>query len=273
MESFYFMTKVKYSEDNSNNNDLSEINDTSSFFNQNSDNGTFSLAQNIEWHKKISKDRALSVGVNYNYNNKSPRQQWISESPLLEGLVPLVTDSIYWVNQQKEGVSNRVNLIAKHYWNITNLRQINISIGNYFVNDTYTTSENQLLSDGSLVDFSQLGFGNQMRLIFNDLFISTHYRFKKGISIVNAGVYTHYFLWEIQQGLNTARQKIAFLPDVSLKFKLSSVMDLNLAYQIKSQFPQSQNLTENFSLQNYYSVMKGNPTLENELYHKASMYY
>ncbi len=273
MESFYFMTKVKYSEDISYKKDISDIDDISSEFKQNSDNAAVALTQNIEWHKKLSKDRALSAGISYNYNNKSPRQQWISESPLLQGLVPLVADSIYRINQLNGGISNRLNLIAKHYWNITNLSQINISVGNYYVNDTYSTSENQQLSDGSTVDFSQSGFGNQMSLFFNDLFISTHYKFKKGVSIVNAGVYTHYFLWDIEQGSKTAKQKIAFLPDVSLKFKFTSTMDLNLDYQIKSQFPQSQNLTENYSLQNYYSVMKGNPTLENELYHTASVYY
>jgi len=63
------------------------------------------------------------------------------------------------------------------------------------------------------------------------------------------------------------------LPDLSVKINLNSASDLNFAYQIKSQFPQTQNLAKNYTMQNYYSLMMGNPLLENELYHSVSAYY
>jgi hypothetical protein len=273
MESFYFQTKVKYSEDRSIKNIVSDIENIRSNFDQNSKNKVSSIVQNIEWNKKISRDRAISAGISYNYNDKSPEQNWISDTLLLQGLIPLVTDSIYRVNQQKRITSHKLNIVVKHYWNVTNLSQFNIWLGNYYVNDAYQSNEKQLLSDGSAFDFNQAGFGNNMKLIFNDFFISLNYKVKRGIATMNLGFNNHYFLWEIEQGLKTSRQKISVLPDFSLKFNFTSTMDLNLAYQIKSQFPQTPNLSKNYTLQDYYTVQKGNPGLENELYHNATLYY
>jgi hypothetical protein len=272
-ESYLFQSKFKFSDNNNQSNEETETPGNVSRFIQNSDNQSVVANGQLEWHKKISRNRVIAAGLIYNFDKTLPTAGWVSQKPLLAGLLPLMPDTLYTINQQRASSTHHINFLAKHFWNVSNLSQINTSVGYYLVSDKYTSSENQLMGDGTQIGFEDHGFGNDMDMVFHNFFVSMHYKFKKKKLISNQGFYTHYYQWETVQDTVVSKNRWRVFPDFELNYDISSSKKLTIKYQVKSQFPRTQNFVSNFGLQNYYRARKGNPGLENEMFHQASVTY
>lgn len=59
--------------------------------------------QSIEWHRKSSKEHTFSAAVNYTFEKRLPEILWETSDPILQGLVPIVEQPVYLINQKKKG--------------------------------------------------------------------------------------------------------------------------------------------------------------------------
>lgn len=233
-----------------------------------------SVKQYIEWHKSISKNYTTTLVVNHAYENNVPQNQWLTNQTFLAGLIPLEEDENYQIAQLKKVKSNSIDVLFKHYWILNNFNHIYTNIGNNFGTTDLLTSERQFLSNGTINDFAENGYGNAMDYRFNDAFIGIEYKFKTGKWTNKPGIYGHWYQLKTKQfEENQTLSKLVLQPQFNSEYEFNQTETLKFNYRLVNQFPEASQLAERFTLQSYNSVFKGNALLNNERYHSAILNY
>ena len=232
------------------------------------------LTQFLEWHKSINENHSTTLVINHSFETNKPQNQWVSNQVFLNGLLPLQTDLKYDLRQLKESKSNAIDALFKHYWilNKSNHIYTNIGINNNAVD--FSTSENQLLSNGNEIKFDNFQFGNNVKYSFNDAYVGLEYRFKISKFTGTPAVYFHqYNVSNSQFGVANCFSKSLLLPQFKCVYDFNKSENLNFNYQLATSFPEASQLASRFVFQNYNAVFRGNASLENELYHGFVMRY
>ncbi|WCC41503.1 carboxypeptidase-like regulatory domain-containing protein [Tenacibaculum finnmarkense] len=272
-EQWYFKTQLKQTNNSfKKTNNISIENNNNSIITDKNDNQLL-LNQNIEWHKKASKKHTFSTSTNFSFDKNKPTFIWNSTQSILQGLIPLETDNNYVLKQIKRNQSTNLEAIFKHYWILNNSNHIYTTLGNAFSKQQYSTNDSQLLSNGTINDFGSSQFNNDLDFKFNDLFLGLHYKFRAGKLTFKQGFFIRNYSWYLKQSSNLENKKTLFLPDFNIKLQFSKSEKLKLKYNLKSSFGNASQFANKFQLQSYNSVYKGNPLLENELYHSANLSY
>jgi hypothetical protein len=238
----------------------------------NADNS--SVKQYIEWHKSHNDKHTTTFVVNQAFDKNTPQNHWFTDAPFLAGLIPLESDTSYTIEQIKKVQNNSIDALFKHYWIINNVNHLYTNIGNNYGNSRYTTSEKQVLTDGSINDFSDANFGNNVKYNLNDAYIGLEYKFKIGKWTNKPALYLHYYHLKTNQ-LSTEYtiSKTLFQPQFNSEYEFNKSESLNFTYRLANTFPEVSQLANQFTLQNYNSVFKGNALLQNERYHSANLRY
>ena len=233
-----------------------------------------SVKQYIEWHKSINDNHTTTFVINQAYEKTTPRTNWFADQPFLNGLLPLQTDVNYTIDQVKQIKNNSIDALFKHYWVINNFNHLYTVVGNNYGYSTFKTSEKQLLNNGTINDFASAGFGNDAQYQLNDSYLGVEYKFKIGKWTNKPGIYFHvYNLKTSQLAFENNLTKTLFQPQWNSDFDFNNSEKLSFNYKLNNSFPEVNQLANQYSLQSYNSVFKGNALLENERYHAASLSY
>lgn len=239
----------------------------------NADNGQ--LKQFIEWHKQYKNtNHTTTFVVNQSYENNKPVNTWLTDTEFLAGLIPLENDSFYNIQQIKKVKNNSVDALLKHYWILNNYNHLYTNVGNNFGTTDLQITEQQFLTDGTINDFSENGFGNNIDYLLNDFYIGFEYKFKIGKWINKPGIYTHFYHLKTKQITDDYTiNRTNFEPQWNSEYEFNQSEALKFSYKLSNDFPEATQLLERFTLQNYNSVFKGNALLQNERFHSASLRY
>lgn len=253
-------------------NSITNINSNTFETISNADNS--SVKQYVEWHKNYNEKHTTTFVVNHTFDINTPQNQWFTDQPFLAGLIPLQTDTSYTINQIKKIRNNSIDLLFKHYWIINNFNHLYTNIGNNYGNSRYETSEKQILSDGSINDFTNSNFENSVNYNLNDTYLGLEYKFKIGKWTNKPGIYLHQYNLKTNQ-INTDFEiaKTLFQPQFNSDYEFNKSETLNFSYRLSNTFPEVSQLANQFTLQNYSTVFKGNALLENERFHAANIRY
>lgn len=233
-----------------------------------------SVKQYIEWHKSYNKNHTTTFVVNQAYDKTTPINNWFTDQPFLQGLIPLKKDETYTINQIKKSDVNSIDALFKHYWIINNSNHLYTNIGNNYESSVFQTSEKQILTDGSINDFESAGFGNDVKYKLNDTYVGLEYKFRIGKWVNKPGLYLHrYNLNTIQNNSDYTVAKTLVQPQWNSEYEFNNSEAINFTYKLDNKFPVSNQLADRYTLQYYNSVYKGNALLENEKYHSASLFY
>ena len=233
-----------------------------------------SVKQYVEWHKSYNDYHTTTFVVNQAYESSTPRNQWFTNQPFLSGLIPLQTDDSYTIAQIRKIKSNNIDALFKHYWIINNSNHLYSIIGNNYGYSRLETSEKQLLTDGSINEFSTAGFGNAANYNLNDAYAGLEYKFKIGRWTNRPGIYFHWYQLKTNQtDGDYSLGKNLFQPQWNSEFEFNKSESLHFAYRLANTFPELNQLANRYTLQSYNSVFKGNALLANERYHSASLRY
>lgn len=261
----------------SNNNDFDGISSVTPNLSTNLDsrteNKTITVKQNAEWHKKLSRKHTTSLTVNYQYDKSNPNTNWLTNQPILQGLIPIQNDNEYNINQIKSLKLHNLSLLFKHYWVLNRSNHIYTTIGNNILDEEYITNEFQELTNGSINNFNTADFGNDLNYRINDFYMAMQHKFKVGIVEVKYGTSAHYYHWKANQSTNTHKNKWVVLPNFLTKVEFSSSEKIRFNYNLKSRFSDAPKYANKFQLVGYNAITSGNENLENELYHSASLLY
>lgn len=238
------------------------------------DVAALNLKQNITYSRKLSKAHTATLEATYNFQNDKPITEWLTNQQILQGLIPLEDADVYNILQTKKSTSHNFNAIIKDYWVLNNFNHLYTSVGiNTSFNDFYN-EDVQLLSDGSINNFSSAGFGNDFGYSFIDSYLGLEYKFQIGIATFKPAVFYHGYLWRTQQFDDAETfSKNLFLPQFTTKVEFNNSEKLNFKYKLNAHFPAINQLANNFVLSNFNSVYRGNNQLENQLYHSATLSY
>lgn len=232
------------------------------------------LKQNLSFSKKLHKDHTITLEATYNFQNDKPITNWITNQEILQELVPLENDVIYDFLQTKKSKSNTVNAIAKEYWVLNNFNHLYTSIGVNIANNNFYNKDVQQLSNGTINDFSNADFGNDFNYQFFNAFVGLEYKFQIGFATFKPALFYHYYHWDTKRFDNkTSSTKWLALPQFTTKIEFNNSEKINFRYRLNARFPAINRLANNFILSSFNSVFRGNETLENQLYHSASLSY
>lgn len=238
----------------------------------NADNS--SVKQYIEWHKSYNDNHTTTFVVNQAYDKITPQNRWFTSEPFLQGLIPLKEDESYTISQIKRSEVNSIDALFKHYWIINNFNHLYTNVGNNFESSGFKTSEQQIMTDGSINDFASSGFGNDINYKLNDAYVGLEYKFRIGKWVNKPGLYLHwYHLNTIQNNVNYEVSKKLFQPQWNSDYEFNKSEILSFTYKLENQFPEANQLANQYTLQYYNSVYKGNALLQNEKYHSANLRY
>ena len=137
----------------------------------------------MEWHRKSSRQHNFSFGLNYTFKERSPQTVWQTSDDILKGLIPVIDQEVYRLNQEKRVKNYDFEVIFKHYWVINKDNHIYTTIGNTYLDHRFFISDVQELEDGGIKDFSGSGFVNYLDFSLNDLFFGLHYKFQLGLRL------------------------------------------------------------------------------------------
>lgn len=253
-------------------NSLTNLN--SSVFQTISQADNVSVKQYIEWHKNYNTKHTTTFVINHTYDKNTPQNQWFANQPFLFGLIPLQNDNSYTIEQIKRTQNNTIDALFKHYWIINNFNHLYTILGNNFEANKLVTSEKQLLTNGSINDFSVAGFGNNIKYQLNDAYAGLEYKFKIGKWTNKPGIYFHNYYLKTNQNLSDySISKILFQPQFNSDYEFNKSESLTFSYKLANNFPQVNQLANQYTLQSYNAVFKGNELLENESYHLANLRY
>lgn len=273
-EKLYYNLQFQSSSNDINSTINSITNQNNSVFETLSTNDNNSLKQYIEWHKNYNEKNTTTFVTNYTYEKNKPTNNWFSSLPFLSGLIPLQTDDSYNLNQLKSTTSNSLEVLFKHYWIINDKNHLYTNLGNNFTNSKFTSNENQLLTNGSIYDFSNNGFGNNINYKLNDVFVGFEFKFRIGKWTNRPGIYLHQYNLKTSQFLNdNTISKVLIQPQWNSDFEFNKSETLNFSYKLSNTFPEVSQLANQYTLQTYNTVFKGNALLENERYHTALIRY
>lgn len=232
------------------------------------------LKQNVSYSRKLSKDHTGTLEATYSYQNDKPITNWLTNQQILQGLIPLEDAEVYNILQTKKSSSHTFNAIVKDYWVLNNFNHLYTSVGFNTAFNTFYNQDFQQLDDGTINSFSNTGFGNDFNYNFVDTFLGLEYKFQIGKTIFKPAVFYHFYSWNTQQfDDKTSNNKALLLPQFTTKIEFNNSEKLNLRYKLNVRFPAINQLANNFILNSFNSVFRGNANLENQLYHTATLSY
>lgn len=227
----------------------------------------------VGYTRKLSKDHTGMLQANINYNQSDPENNWLTNREILRGVLPLDEDSLYNIFQDKKIQKINFNAIVKDYWELNNSNHIYTTLGMNFEHNSFRLSEYQLLGSGERNDFSNSGFGNDLTHNFSDVFVGMEYKFRHGIYTFKPALFYHYHNWQTYQSTGINSQKGLLLPQFYFKADINNSEKLNFSYKLNAQLPSTSQLAANSTLSGFNSVFKGNPMLQNSLYHSYVLSY
>ncbi|MDY0090404.1 MAG: carboxypeptidase-like regulatory domain-containing protein [Flavobacteriaceae bacterium] len=273
-EKWYYNSQFQFGNNDTENTILSIADGNEALFETNRTADNYSFKQYVEWHKSHNKNHTTTLVINNAFEQNKPQNQWFTNQSFLPGLIPLEEDDSYTIRQVKKIKNTSVDALFKHYWVINNFNHLYSVVGNNFGSSSLTTSEEQLLTNGGINDFSGNGFGNDARYRLNDLYAGLEYKFKWGNWTNKPGIYLHNYLLKTEQpdGLFSVN-KTLLQPQWDSDYEFNKSETLKFRYRFTNAFPEIHLLANRFTLQHYNTVFKGNALLENEQYHSANLFY
>ena len=233
-----------------------------------------SVKQYLEWHKNYNSNHTTTLVINQAYESITPRNLWLTNEPFFTELIPLQEDKIYTIEQVKKSKNNSIDALFKHYWIINNWNHLYTNIGNNFGTSNFSTTEKQLLTNGTINDFASAGYGNDIKYQLNDSYIGLEYKFRIGKWTNKPGLYLHWYnLIANQQAVNYSLSKTLLQPQWNSEYEFNKSESLNFTYKLVNDFPEANQMANRYTLQNYNLVYKGNALLNNERYHSANLRY
>ena len=273
-EKWYARSQVKRTNNTINYNLISLVNANSNTISTDRDLTATYINQNIEWHKRQNDKHTFSSVINYTFDKSYKTTFWETQDPILQGLIPADNNqTLLRIHQLKNTQEQNIDAVFKHFWEINNSNHIYTTLGNKFLNEDFFTDDSQLLDNNSVNNFANSGFGNDLNFKLNDLFFGVHYKFRTGIFTLKQGVFAHNYGWQTNQSPEIDKNKWVVLPDFLAKIEFNKSKKITINYNLKTSFSNASKFANNFYLQSYNSVFRGNENIENNLFHAARIYY
>ncbi|WP_178986307.1 TonB-dependent receptor [Winogradskyella helgolandensis] len=273
-EKWHARTQIKRTDNRHDNNLASLVSNNTNTIHTDKRLTAIFVNQNIEWHKRKSVKHTFSAVINYVFDTTDRSTSWTTNHPILQGLIP--TDNsqdLTRIFQERNTQQQNIDGVFKHFWEINNSNHIYSTVGNKLLIEDFFTEDLQRLDNDSENNFATSGFNNDLAFKLNDAFTGLHYKFRIGIFTFKQGAFLHNYNWNINQQTQVHKNKWVVLPDFLAKVEFNKSKTIQFNYNLKTSFSDASRFTNQFYLQSYNSVFRGNENLENNLFHSLNIRY
>jgi hypothetical protein len=234
----------------------------------------FQLKQNLNYSRRFSRAHTVTLEATYDVQQDKPFNRWITNRPILEGLIPLEDDEVFTILQDKKSVLHTLQGIIKDYWVLHRSHHLYTSFGINASFSSFFNDDRQQFLDGNINNFSSSGFNNDFKFDLINTYLGLEYKFQIGKTTFKPSLFINYFNWKTNQmGSGFNGSKVLILPRFDTDVTFNSSEKLSFKYQLNARFPNINQLADRFILSNFNSVFRGNNQLENTRYHTTTLSY
>ncbi len=234
---------------------------------------TVEILQNLEYNTQFNYKHTSTVQASATISTLENKTNRNFSYPVFNQIIPLQEDPPFTLIQKTNNVKYQASITLKHYWVLNNYNHIYPLAGYTLLREKYKSEDFQTINN-QIVDFSPLGFNNDIRLLLNNLYMGFQYKAKLGKLIIKPGVVYHRYFWNIRQLDNKiSKNKGVFLPQMLIKWNIKNSEKLTLKYNKKAGFNNASFYTNRLRLTSFNSLYRGNPEIENSLVHNLSLRY
>lgn len=235
----------------------------------------FSVRQNLATFFTWKEDNIFASYFQHTYQESNPFYNVRVKNQPFPEILPLVTPQNPYDLSQYKGLTTSKWDGKLDYYRVLNAKShLNISVG-------YTRSQQKLnfkifqnLENGGTNLIKTTNFSNDLTYDFSDAYLGVKYKLLTGIFTLTPGITWHNYHRKVfQNSRQTLRDKNLILPEFSAVAEFNSSETLQLDYHLKADFAEAKNLTEDYVLNSYNQLSRGNPALENSLSHQLSLRY
>ena len=241
----------------------------------------YSINQNLNYYYTLNEVNIFAIEVQHLWQDENPFYNAIIEQ---NNAYQNTGDNLgfngaqlgYNIGQDKRVKSNKLD--AKiDYWNVLNKKSnINLTMGTIHSNQKFSSEIFQTLDNGNQLAPIPLGGVNvnDVNYTFNDYYLGFHYNLKAGKFTLTPGFSAHVYNTKNTQ-LNSSYSDdfIRVLPDFNVRLQIKRSENVNLRYNMQTDFTDVSRLAAGFVLNNYNSIFSGNRELENALSHNINASY
>lgn len=178
------------------------------------------------------------------------------------------------LNQDRYVKTNKVDATLDYYYMVTPKSNINITLGNTFSYQDFSSHIFQILDNGDKNDLNSPENNNQVNYNFNDAFLGFHYKILAGKFTLTPGVSVHsYNMKNTQLGSAYSQSFMKVLPDFFALYQIKKAETLTYNFSLTNDFTDINQLAQGYVLSDYNSLFRGNRYLENATSQVHSLRY
>ncbi|WP_342696419.1 carboxypeptidase-like regulatory domain-containing protein [Flavobacterium aureirubrum] len=252
---------------NSTQESLSTSESTSEFLTK-ADGKGGNFSHNLEGYLKLNENHTIGVGLHHSSTNSNSTENWSSDTIFLQDYLPLNTTTNYLIKQRGDISAEKFNLILKDYWLANRNFHLFYNVGYNYKSSMIRSNISQVLSDNSILDFSELSNNNPFTLSDLNFGLGIKTKLEKFEIILDAK--PHFFSFSRAQ-INSANFFIS--PKLKVNYQIDDDIDLDFDYDFTNNYLNDLSYLQNIRVTGFNSVLLGNPNLEDERSHNFSLFY
>lgn len=234
----------------------------------------FEIKNTLNYSRRFFRTHTITSEIEQQYQKDNPFNRWLTNQPILQGLIPLEDAAVYDILQTQQQQTNSLTGAFKHYWVLHRFHHLYTAAGVHYSDARFLNTDSQLLDDGSTNDFTDAGFNNDFTRRFVNAHLGLEYKFQLGKTVFKPMLYLHHYrLNTIQFDETQASNKTLLLPKMHTEVTFSSSEKITFNYALNARYAGVNQLADRFVLSSFNSVFLGNSSLENERYHTLSLRY
>ena len=234
-----------------------------------------SLNQEFKLYFTLADDHIFSFEAQHLDQEENPFSRAIRDRNPFTRLIPF-SSSVNKYDVTQERLVHTAKLEAKldYYYLLNDTSNINLSLGVTDVGQDFDSSFFQILDNGTLLNFNDPTFNNDVSFDFSDAYIALNYRLRTGIFTIDPGLTLHYYKTKnTQLGTSFERNISDVRPNLRINLQFKKSESLRLTYRKNTQFTDINNLAEGFVFSNYNSIFQGNRELEAAVVNNYNLNY
>tara|TARA_R110000868_G_scaffold303534_3_gene564052 strand:- start:19726 stop:22413 length:2688 start_codon:yes stop_codon:yes gene_type:complete len=233
-----------------------------------------SVSQNANiYYTSLNAKNIIAFEAQHIFQDEDPFYNAIRDNFAFTDVFPVDEgQNIYNLNQGKNTITNKVDAKVDYYW-VTGMKSnLNFTLGTTQSRQNFDSNIFQILDGGSILNFTETEFNNDVIYNISDLYLGFHYKVIAGIFTFNPGATLHqYGAKNTQLGTTVKDNLTALLPDLYINAQLKKSENIRFNYRVSRSFTDVNNFAEAYVLNNYNSVYSGNRDLESALNHNLSL--
>lgn len=255
-----------YNDAGSNNETLSNSEEINEFITNSSGKGN-SFSHNLEGYLKINAKNTMGIALFHNVAEGNSLQDWFSNSRFLNFL-PLIEESDYNIQQTSEITAQKFNFIAKNYWLASKFYHLFYNVGFNYKTSEIENTINQVLTDNSIVNFSEFSSNNPLSLSDLNIGLGIKTQINKVEVVLEAK--THNYRFNRNEIMDT---NFFIEPSLNINYKIDPDIELEFDYAYTNRYLDALSYLQNIRITGFNSVILGNPNLLDERSHDFSLYF